>query len=264
MKGFPGRELSYDTRRSKFERTYTRLLGAPANGLRIRLRRVLPVTRGDFDSVLDAGCGSGVFSYELAKQHPRAKVVGVELEQDLVDAANSNAEQAGLSNLRFEQGDVTKLDYDSEFDLVVSVDNLEHVEDDIGAMQTLFAALRPGGRLVVHTPGYERRWLFVGRRVNFDVPGHVRPGYRAEDLAEKLRGAGFEVKRYQYTYGPVETWTNNLSYLITGADRRNKVLYAAVFPVLLGVSWFGQWSKPRWGAGVLAVAQRPVDESRGS
>lgn len=262
MNGFPGRELSYDTQRSKFERLYARVFGAPANGLRIRLRRVLPVTDGHYDAILDAGCGSGVFSYELAKRHPEARVVGVELEPDLVDRDNHNARAAGLANLRFEQGDVTKLDFDAEFDLVVSVDNLEHVEDDVSAMSVLFAALRPGGRLVAHTPGYERRWLLFGRRVNFDVPGHVRPGYRADELASKLRDAGFEVKKFQYTYGPLETWTNNVSYLISGADQRNKLLYAAVFPVLLLVSWFGQWSQPRWGAGVLAVAVRPADDAR--
>ena len=258
MKGFPGRELSLDPGRSKFERMYANLLGAPANGLRIRLRRVLPATDGHFKKILDAGCGSGVFSYELAKRHPQAQVTGVELEPDLVDRANEIAKRAHLTNLHFEQGDVTKLDFEDEFDLVVSVDNFEHVEDDIAAMRTLLHALRPGGRLVAHTPGYERRWILLSRRVNFDVPGHVRPGYKAEDLVRKLTEAGFQVTAHQYTYGPLETLTNNISYLITGADQKRKMQYALVFPVLLAVSYLGKFSRPRWGAGVLAVARRPA------
>lgn len=262
MRGFPGRELSLDPGRSQFERLYASLLGAPANGVRIRLRRVLPVTQGRFENILDAGCGSGIFSFELAKRHPEAEVLGIELEPDLVGRANEMARRAGLTNCRFEQGDVSKLDFEGAFDLVVSVDNFEHVEDDISAMRALLSALRPGGRLVVHVPGYERRWLLFGRRVNFDVPGHVRPGYRAEELVGKLRDAGFEVTRHSYTYGPLETFTNNISYLISGADQRNKVLYAAVFPVLLGLSYFGQFSRPRWGAGVLAAARRPVSSER--
>ena len=259
MKGFPGRELSYDPGRSKFERMYANLLGAPANGLRIRLRRVLPVTKGSYQKILDAGCGSGVFSYELAKQHPEAQVTGVELEHDLVDRANEIAKRAGLANCRFEQGDVTKLDFSGDFDLVVSVDNFEHVEDDIAAMRTLLRALRPGGRLVAHVPGYERRWILLGRRVNFDVPGHVRPGYRAEELVGKLREAGFEVAAHHYTYGTIETFTNNISYLITGADQRRKLQYAAVFPFLLALSYLGRYSRPRWGAGVLVAARRPAE-----
>lgn len=257
MTSFPGRELALDPQRSRFERTYARLLGAPANGLRIRLRRVLPSTAGPYRTILDAGCGSGVFSYELAKRHPDAQVIGVELDEGLVERANTIATRAGLTNLRFQQEDVTKLGFDDAFDLVVSVDNLEHVEDDVAALQTLFHALRPGGTLVVHVPGYERRWLLLRRRVNFDVPGHVRPGYRAEDLIAKLDQAGFDVTRHQYTYGALETLTNNISYLITGADQRNKVAYAAVFPILLAVSYLGKFSRPKWGAGVLAVARRP-------
>jgi len=259
VRGFPGRELSLDPGRSRFERMYANLLGAPANGLRIRLRRVLPATDGSYRAILDAGCGSGVFSFELAKRHPEAQVTGVELEPDLVARANEIAKRAGLSNCSFQEGDVTKLDFEDAFDLVVSVDNFEHVEDDIAAMRTLLHALRPGGRLVAHVPGYERRWILLRRRINFDVPGHVRPGYQADQLVGKLRQAGFQVTAHQYTYGAIETLTNNISYLITGADQRRKLQYAAVFPLLLAVSYLGKFSRPRWGAGVLAVAQRPVE-----
>jgi SAM-dependent methyltransferase len=264
MRGLPGAELSLDPSRGRFERAYARVLGAPANGLRIRLRRVLPATDGPCRSILDAGSGPGVFAFELAKRHPDARVVGIELEPDLVARANEIAERAGLTNCRFEKGDVTQLDIDAAFDLVVSVDNLEHVEDDVGAMRALRHAVRPGGRLVVHVPGFERRWVFFGRRVNFDVPGHVRPGYRAEELVTKLRDAGFEISEHRYTYGALETITNNISYLITGADQRRKGLYALVFPALLAVSWFGRFSRPAWGAGVLAVARRPADAPAGA
>jgi SAM-dependent methyltransferase len=257
MRGFAGCELSLDESRSRFERVYARILGAPANGLRIRLRRVLPATKGSYADILDAGCGQGVFSMELAKAHPEARVLGIDMDPVLVERANAIARKAGLANCRFEVGDVTKLDYDARFDLVVSVDNLEHVEDDVTAMRVLVRALRPGGRAVVHVPGYERRWLLFGRRVNFDVPGHVRPGYRTNELVERLTGAGFDISSCQSTYGTIETFTNNISYLITGADRKRKGLYAVVFPFLLAVSWLGKSSRPQWGAGVLATAQRP-------
>jgi SAM-dependent methyltransferase len=257
MKGFPGCELSLDESRSPFERAYARVLGAPANGLRIRLRRVLPATRGSFPRILDAGCGQGVFAMEIAKAHPEAQVTGIELDPTLVERANAIAKRAHIDNVHFEVGDVTKLEYESEFDLVVSVDNLEHVEDDVTAMKGLLRALKPGGRAVVHTPGYERRWFVFGRRVNFDVPGHVRPGYRTSELVERLRNAGFDLSSCQSTYGIVETFTNNISYTVTGADQKRKGLYALVFPVLLGVSWFGKSSRPSWGAGVLAIGQRP-------
>jgi SAM-dependent methyltransferase len=261
VRGLPGCELSLDPGRSRFERLYARLFGAPANGLRIRLRRVLPATVGRYPRILDAGCGTGVFSFELAKRHPEAQVIGIDSDPDLVTRANEIARRAGLTNCRFEEGDVTRLTYDGDFDLVVSVDNFEHVDDDVTAMRTLLRALKPGGTLVTHVPGYERRWIVFGRRVNFDVPGHVRPGYRAGEFLGKLGEAGFDVKRHGHTYGVLETLTNNVSYLITGADQRNKAAYALVFPVLLGLSYIGKSSHPRWGAGFMAVARRPIDAS---
>src|SRR5258708_16100856 len=57
MRGFPGRELSLDPGRSRFERMYANLLGAPANGLRIRLRRVPPAPPGSYPPDLDARRG---------------------------------------------------------------------------------------------------------------------------------------------------------------------------------------------------------------
>ncbi len=239
MIGFPGVEMSRDPDLTLLERLYVRCLGVPVNGLRIRLRRVLPCTRGSYARILDAGCGPGVFTMELAKQHPTAEVIGIDIDEPAVRRATFIAREAGLSNCRFEVGDVTGLRSRGEFDLVVSVDNLEHVEDDVTAMGNLGVALKASGTLVVHVPGYYRRWLLFGRRVNFDVPGHVRPGYTAEQLTTKLEWAGFDVQSCAYTYGMLETFTNNISYLISGAERRHRHAYAVVFPFLLGVSYLG-------------------------
>lgn len=257
MRGFPGAELSLDPDLSWAERVYVRCLGVPVNGLRIRLRHVLPATRGTYRRILDAGCGPGVFTLELAKQHPESEVVGVDLDGAAVERNTWIARQAGLRNCRFQVGDVTDLKFHEEFDLVISVDNLEHIHEDVRAMANLRDALKPPGRLVVHVPGYYRRWFLWKRHVNFTVPGHVRPGYTAEELASKLRQGGLEVLEQRYTYGILETFTNNVSYLITGAERRNKHLYAAAFPALLVLSYLGKGARPRWGAGLLTVARKP-------
>jgi len=263
--GFPGAELALDPSLSWGERMYVRCLGVPINGLRIRLRRVLPVTRGTYRRILDAGCGPGVFSMELAKRHPEAEVVGVDIDAATIERANMIARRAGILNCRFQVGDVTNLGFRNAFDLIVSVDNLEHIHDDIGALRCLSEALADGGKLVLHTPGYYRRWLLVGRRVNFEVPGHARPGYRVEELRMKLERAGFRVMEVRATYGILETFTNNISYLISRADRRNKYIYAVAFPFLLSLSYFGQFARPDWGAGILAIAladdaNQPLEE----
>lgn len=259
MAGFRGWEMCYDPDLTAIERIYTRIFGVPINGLRIRMRRVLSKVGGNYGAILDAGCGIGVFSMQLAKLHPEAQVMGVDLEESLVKKATEITRHAKISNCEFQLGDVTNLHLDRKFDLIVSVDNLEHVENDVRALESFRRLLNPGGRLVVHVPGYYRRWPVFERKVNFDVPGHVRPGYLKEQLAERLNNAGFALIEQCYTFGLLENLSNNISYAITGADKRNRYLYAMVFPFLAILAYFGGFQRPSWGAGVLAVC-RPADD----
>ena len=71
---------------------------------------------------------------------------------------------------------------------------------------------------------------------------------------ERVRGAGFVVSRSGFSYGFVENLINNISYAITGAKEQRKIIYALLFPLLNAVAWMGQWSTPRMGAGVWAIA----------
>src|SRR5215468_4689112 len=75
--------------------------------------------------VLDAGCGAGYGSAELARW--AQSVAGVDLSSEAVDFARENYP---LPNVRFEQGSCTALPYAAEsFDLVVAFEVIEHLED---------------------------------------------------------------------------------------------------------------------------------------
>jgi hypothetical protein len=136
------------------------------------------------------------------------------------------------------------------------VDNLEHIEDDDLALGQLAGALVRGGRLVLHVPGFERRWLFFTFRRNFDVPGHFRPGYRLEEICHKIEMLGLTIRDSYYTYGWLETVSNNFSYLITQAEAKNKMVYAVIFPLLNLMAWLGRKSHPEKGAGILIIAEK--------
>jgi len=252
-----GTELSLSPNTGLAERIYIHLFGIPINGLRIRLRRILPFLTGNPSRILDAGCGRGVFTYELAKRFPEAKVVGIDLDQDQLRTNKDIAQRANISNIEFQHGDVAKISIKSEFDLVLSVDNLEHVEDDQGALRALASALQPGGRLILHVPGYERRWFLFSFRENFSVPGHRRPGYTLEAIIEMISATNLLiVEQASYTFGWLETFSNNISYLITKAEAKNRIIYALFFPLLNLLSWLGRNSHPPKGAGILVIATR--------
>ena len=251
-----GTELRYSTDFSPLERLYIKIFGVPINGLRIRARRILPLITDKYKYILDAGCGPGVFTFEMAKRFPKSTVTGVDIEDSLLASNSQIAEKLYLDNCRFEHIDLTGMEESERFDLILSVDNLEHIEDDDNALRRFYQALTNGGDLILHVPGYERRWYFFGWAVNFHVDGHYRPGYTREQIQEKLEEAGFSIREIYYTYGWVETITNNISYWITRADMKNKMLYALVFPCLNFLSYFGRNSRPEKGAGVLVIASK--------
>ncbi|MBT4484783.1 MAG: class I SAM-dependent methyltransferase [Candidatus Latescibacteria bacterium] len=251
-----GKELVHDESLSKLERLYIKVFGVPINGLRIRARRVLPHVTAGYKSILDSGCGQGIFTFEIARRFPGSSLTGIDINEELLKRNRRIAEIAGLKNCRFEFRDITEISTKEQYDLILSVDVLEHIEDDQNTLRCYYSALTSGGDLLLHVPAYMRRWFFFRWKVNFDVDGHFRAGYTMDDIVNKVKNAGFSIVEKYYTYGWLETVTNNISYLITGARMKNKYVYALVFPFLLGISYFGKNVKPAQGAGILIKARK--------
>ncbi|HJP34721.1 MAG TPA: class I SAM-dependent methyltransferase, partial [Gammaproteobacteria bacterium] len=142
---FVGGELFWDKNLGLFSRIYCGLFGVPISGLRIRLRRVLPSLTGTPEKVLDAGCGRGVFSYQLAKRFPKAEIVAVDIDSSQLERNAAIAAKAKLENVSFVENDISRLTFEDEFDLVLSVDNLEHLEDDLQGLMSIYSALKQNG-----------------------------------------------------------------------------------------------------------------------
>src|SRR3954452_17388866 len=70
--------------------------------------------------VLDLGCGDGTTALPAAKLG--ADVLGIDIARNLVEAGNRRAQEQGLTNLRFQEGDASNLEGlpDQSFDLAVS------------------------------------------------------------------------------------------------------------------------------------------------
>jgi SAM-dependent methyltransferase len=99
--------------------------------------------------VLDLGCGDGTTAVPEAKLG--ADVLGVDIADNLVAAGNARAEAAGLSNLRFRQGDASNLAAiaDESFDLVVSIFGAMFAPKPFDVTREMVRVTRPGGRIVM-------------------------------------------------------------------------------------------------------------------
>lgn len=99
--------------------------------------------------VLDLGCGDGTTALPAAARG--AEVLGVDIARNLVDAGNARARAAGLSNLRFQEGDASALRdlEDDSFDLVVSIFGAMFAPRPFDVAHEMVRVTRPGGRVVM-------------------------------------------------------------------------------------------------------------------
>ena len=99
--------------------------------------------------VLDLGCGDGTTALPAARQG--ADVLGVDIAANLVAAGNERARAAGLHNLKFQQGDASKLIdlVDSTFDLVVSIFGAMFAPRPFDVAREMVRVTKPAGRIVM-------------------------------------------------------------------------------------------------------------------
>ena len=99
--------------------------------------------------VLDLGCGDGTTAVPLALLG--AEVVGIDIAKNLVDAGNKRAAEAGLNQLKFQEGDACNLQgvRDHSFDLTVSVFGAMFAPKPFDVAKEMVRVTKPGGRIVM-------------------------------------------------------------------------------------------------------------------
>lgn len=96
----------------------------------------------------DVGCGAGLLCEPLARL--AADMVGIDAAPENIAAARAHAEGQGLT-IDYRAGSIDALGAD-KFDLVTSMEVIEHVEDPAAFVRGLVGALAPGGLLILSTP----------------------------------------------------------------------------------------------------------------
>jgi ubiquinone/menaquinone biosynthesis C-methylase UbiE len=100
--------------------------------------------------VLEAGCGVGAQTITLARNSPEARITSIDLSAESVAEAKRRIEQAGYTNVSFQQGDIFNLTFAPEsFDHVFVCFVLEHLDRPLEALLALKNLLKPGGTITV-------------------------------------------------------------------------------------------------------------------
>jgi arsenite methyltransferase len=103
------------------------------------------------EAVLDIGCGAGVDAFVAARLvGPQGRVVGIDITDEMVDAARENLALLNLSNVSFQVADAESLPFpDQDFDAVISNGVLNLTLNKEKALQEAYRVLKPGGRLMI-------------------------------------------------------------------------------------------------------------------
>ena len=113
-----------------------------------------PFALGELDegqTLLDIGCGAGVDLIFAAKRvGPAGKAVGVDLVEEMLDAARKNLRASGVQNAEVLRGSGEALEFeDGTFDAVISNGVFNLMPEKETAAFEAFRVLRPGGRLMI-------------------------------------------------------------------------------------------------------------------
>jgi len=144
--------------------------------------------------ILDLGCAQGILSYFLRKKGGS----WISADQDFVNLKTSqeilkkNLIQTGAGVLPFKN---------ASFDMVVSLDYLEHLEDDQLCLEEIHRVLKKGGHLIIATPRTGKIYLLHRLRpllgMKLEFYGHKREGYSYKDLKAKLEEAQLQFVKYK-------------------------------------------------------------------
>lgn len=217
-------------------------------------------------NILDAGSGFGQYCYRMARLFPEAEILGVDVKQEQIDDCNQFFHQAGKGNqVRFEIADLTQFRVPDQYDLILSVDVMEHIEEDEKVFRNFSDSLHQGGKLLISTPsdlGGSDSDHHDGDGIHGFIEEHVRDGYNREEITAKLLRAGFSKVEVSYTYGTFGSlaWRLSMKYPIQmlGISRLFYLVlpfyYLLVFPFCALLNYLDVTSENKSGTGLLVTA----------
>ncbi len=215
--------------------------------------------------MLDAGTGFAQYAYFIANTFPQAHILAVDIKQDYLDNAERFfSKTRHKDRIGFAYEDLTDLQATGPFDLILSVDVMEHIEDDRAVFRNFAGVLRKGGYVVINTPSDQGGSDVSGEEESSFIGEHVRDGYNIDELQDKLRDAGLTPVEAKFTYGKFGSlaWRFLIKYpmLMLAKSKLFLVIlpfyYIPVLPIGMVLNALDVRTVNETGTGVLVVAQR--------
>lgn len=220
-------------------------------------------------NILDAGSGFGQYVWRLAAIGKNWTVTGLDIKPEQINDCNCFFNRTGMGNrVQFRETDLTRFEESAKYNLILSVDVMEHIEEDEIVMKNLHQALKPEGILMISTPsdqgGSDTHHDKHNEGVHGFIDEHVRDGYNIDDIGEKLMRAGFSKIITRYTYGIPGNiaWKLSMKYPILMLNKSKLLFlllpfyYLIVFPIAYILNYFDVKMHHKKGTGLLVIAYK--------
>jgi len=215
--------------------------------------------------VLDAGSGFGQYTYFMSGLNIHATILAVDMKEEQIADCTSFFHKTSRTRVIFEKADLTTFTRKNHFNLILSVDVMEHIAEDEKVFSNFYDSLTRDGILLISTPSDQG-----GSDVHDHDHGesfideHVRDGYNIDGIQEKLRKAGFTRTEARYTYGkPGQAgWRLSMKYpiLMLNASKLLFIIlplyYLVTFPFALLFNYMDLHSHHKSGTGLLVKAYK--------
>ena len=216
-------------------------------------------------TILDAGSGFGQYTWSMSKMNILWKIKAIDINSEQIDDCSRFFAKTGLSGrITLQTGDLTILADKESYDIILSVDVMEHIEEDVLVFTNFYKSLKDNGILIISTPSDRGGSDVHNDEEKSFIDEHVRDGYSIRDISEKLTLAGFRNVEAGYTYGKPGniSWRLSMKYPIKMLNVSYLFFiilpfyYLIFFPVSIILNIFDLHLTHKTGTGLLVTARK--------
>jgi SAM-dependent methyltransferase len=216
---------------------------------------ILPISRV---RMLDAGCGTGCWTLEIASRRSGWYITGIDNNAESLRAAEASRRHLGLNNALFVEADFRDFRPDEPFDVILAIGSAHYLAE-AGRGTVLFqnfaSWLRPHGFLILLSP--RRKQDVPTCQFLPPIPSHTVFSY--EDLDSLCRASGLKPEGISPLVGRLGTAAKQISNMGAG---RSLAIRAVSYPLQVFLDLFDRWSHAgmsRRSASWLLIAKKAAE-----